>query len=173
MNPFLRRLLSVSLMVCSLGFAGIAWYGFNLDHVNLQEDIVSVSELPAAESDVAPQIEAQAAMTLEQYAVVTEKPIFSVDREPYVEKQAVVMDENAILNGQSAPVDNVDLRLNAVVLSGESRIALIQDLREKMLFTVHQGESIKGWKVVRLQARSVTLAKGGEEMLLELEVKPN
>ena len=61
--------------------------------------------------------------------------------------------------------------LNAVIITPERQLAIIQSGRGKTLQRISLGEEIDGWTLETIEPRSVLLKKGNETKNLELEIK--
>lgn len=93
---------------------------------------------------------------------ITQRPLFTEGRippeKPKKEQQVKV---------HAAPLK---LKLEGVVLSPESKVAIITDLQTKQLLRLSQGMSHANWKVVEVNEHSVTIQQGVKEIVLTLEL---
>ena len=88
---------------------------------------------------------------LADYAVVGERPLFNADRRPLPPPEAP---EAATAEAPPAPLDVV---LTSVVMSGDIRIAIVQDKKTSKSQSVRVGNALAGeqanWKLVELGPR--------------------
>lgn len=62
------------------------------------------------------------------------------------------------------------LKLEGVVISPESKVAIITDLQSNELLRLAQGMSHSNWKVTQVSEGSVTILQGVKEITLTLEI---
>lgn len=89
---------------------------------------------------------------LAEYAVVGERPLFNADRRP------LPPPENPDAGpAEAAPPAPLDVLLTSVVLSGDIRIAIVQDKKTNKSQSVRVGNALAGdqagWKLIELAAR--------------------
>ena len=72
-------------------------------------------------------------------------------------------------NGKSK-VSPLKLKLEGVVISPESKVAIITDLQSRELLRLAQGMSHSNWKVTEVSEGSVTIQQGVKEITLILEI---
>lgn len=91
--------------------------------------------------------------SLEDYAVVGERPLFNADRRPLPPPD----DPTASTAEAPPPPPPLDVLLTSVVLSGEIKLAIVQDKKSNTSQSVRVGEAMKGdlssWKLVELGPR--------------------
>lgn len=126
-----------------------------------------------AEDDISADITSlQSARPLEEYAVVSERPVFNEDRRP-----APVLAENGEI--EEPPVDEFlgqpDVKLAGVVITPSLRMATLKSPDHQQSLVAFEGKPLEGefgsWQVSRIEERMVTLSSAdGEEMQLELQV---
>jgi general secretion pathway protein N len=106
---------------------------------------------------------------LGDYAMVGERPLFNADRRPL----PVAEDPNATDNGAPVLVP-LDVVLTSVILSGDMRIAILQDNKSKKTQSVRVGAAIEGeqsgWKLVELGPRKATFEGPSGRNDVELRV---
>ncbi len=87
----------------------------------------------------------------EHYAEVGQRPLFNADRRP------VPPDEAPAGEAEAPPPAPLEITLTSVIISGDTRIAIVQDNRSRASQSVRVGSSLEGeqvgWKLVELQAR--------------------
>lgn len=155
-------------------FVSIALQGINKDYVaeSIAPDINNPVKNTAISVEEVNTI--KATDNINDYAVISQKPLFTLDRKPFT--PAPVEETKTIKTQPKAKkkaAETGKLRLNAVILSGDKKIALILDEKNKTLARVHEGENINGWEIKTVESHAAILSKGTNEMLLELEIKPN
>jgi general secretion pathway protein N len=113
----------------------------------------------------------QEAKPLEEYAVVSERPVFNEDRRP-----APVLDDGEFVD--ELPMDDVeapDVELAGVIITPTLRMATLRSKEHEQSLVAFEGKPLEGnfgtWQVSKIEERMVTLASAdGEEMQLELQV---
>lgn len=110
---------------------------------------------------------------LEQYAVVSERPVFNEDRRP-----APVLDEED--GGDDEGWDDVvvgapDVQLAGIIITPSLKMATLKSPDHPQSLVAFEGQPLEGdfgtWQVSRIDERMVTLSSAdGEEMQLELQV---
>ncbi len=130
----------------------------------------------AAESSdediVADIVSLQSARPLEEYAVVSERPVFNETRRP----APVLADGDA--EDELPPVDDVgapEVELAGIIITPSLRMATLKTKDQPHSLVAFEGKPLEGdfgtWQVSRIEERMVTLASAeGEEMQLELQV---
>ncbi len=109
--------------------------------------------------------------TIDQYAVITEHPVFNSSRLP-------VLDELPDDDPPPGPVDDVDapdVQLTGVIITPSIRMATLRQKGDSLSLVAFEGKPLEGnfgsWQVSRIDHREVTLSSaGGEEIQLQLEV---
>lgn len=109
------------------------------------------------ESPVQPFI----APPLTSFNEITERPLFTEGRLP-PEKPA---EEVAV----KIPVTPLRLSLEGVVITPQSRIAVITDLQTNELLRLAEGMSHSDWKVTKVEKDTVTITRGKQETILALQ----
>lgn len=109
---------------------------------------------------------------LSEYAMITRRPLFNEDRKPYIESKPVVEVKKP---AKKKPVREAKkkqiVKLSAVIITEDKRIALVQAGGERQLQKIMQGEEVNGWTLADVQPGYITLNMGDETMNIELEVK--
>lgn len=103
-----------------------------------------------------PQLDLSRAQTpiagLAEYAPVGERPLFNADRRPIPVPAAPGAGEAA-----PAPAAPLDVVLTSVILSGDTKIAIVLDKKTNKSQSVKLGDALAGeqagWKLVELEAR--------------------
>jgi hypothetical protein len=110
-------------------------------------------------------------LPLASYAVITERPLFSENRQP-----ASADGDSA---GESLPLDEPagapEVELSGVIITPTLRMVTLKRTDEAKSLVAFEGKPIEAdfgsWQVSSIQARTVTLTSGsGEELQLELKV---
>lgn len=173
MNISFEKILFWALMLGSIILVLMTINGINKNYLfGLPEMELNTLE----DESVEPQIETiiKKNKNLEDYKIILQKPLFSEDRKPFTPKPLESSKKlNTQLKNQKKSVDTARLRLNAVILSKDKKIALILDEKNNTLTKAHEGESINGWEIKKVDSHAAILGKGGNEILLELEIKSN
>jgi hypothetical protein len=95
------------------------------------------------------------------YPETTARPLFIPTRRPAPE--AVAAPQATFQKGQFV--------LQGVIAVGDNRIAMLREKSSGRIFRVERGREVNGIKVVDIQPEAVTLAMGGEEEKLSLNVQ--
>ena len=74
-----------------------------------------------------------------------------------------------VVQPESAPADRRSYELVGVTLFGKRRVALIQPSGGDRLQRISEGQRLDRWRVLRIEARSVVIAQGGETRELRLK----
>jgi hypothetical protein len=98
----------------------------------------------------------------EDYAVVTERPLFMPDRRPPEDQPEEALPEP--MSDQS--LDQVDL--NAVLITPSESIAWVMDAASREVRRVRQGDEVSGWEIRDILSDRVVLERQGETNTLVL-----
>lgn len=99
----------------------------------------------------------------DEYAVVTERPLFLPDRRPPSEEPEQAAEPES---EQLTDLDRMDL--NAVMITPASSLAWVRDPAEKKLVRLEPGDDLAGWSVQEIHSDRVLLERQGEEHKLIL-----
>jgi len=110
---------------------------------------------------------------LSSFDEITTRPLFFENREPftYLEPEEEVESPKKTVKKPATRKQQEQFMLNAVIITPDQRIAIIQSGRGKNLQTITLGESINGWTLEDVEYESVKLTNDDETKYLELEVK--
>jgi hypothetical protein len=108
---------------------------------------------------------------LEEYAVITERPVFNESRLPVLELDEGDADEELESEDMEAP----EIELAGVIITPTLRMATLRAKDIPNSLVAFEGRPLEGnfgsWQVSRIEAREVTLTSGdGEEMQLQLQI---
>lgn len=114
----------------------------------------------------------KSARPMEEYSVISERPVFNEDRRP---APVLLVDEEPT---DDLPIENVgapDVELAGVIITPSLKMATLRSKEHEQSLVAFEGQPLEGdfgtWQVSRIDARQVTLASAdGEELLLELQV---
>lgn len=109
---------------------------------------------------------------LEEYLVVSERPVFNEDRRP------APVGEEIVDAGPDIPevvVGAPDVQLAGIIITPSMRMATLKSPDHPQSLVAFEGKPLEGdfgtWQVSRIEERMVTLSSDdGEEMQLELQV---
>ncbi len=109
--------------------------------------------------------------SIDNYAVITEHPVFNNTRLPVIEDGLDDLEEELAEEEVDAP----DVQLTGVIITPSIRMATLRQEGEKLSLVAFEGRPLEGnfgsWHVSRIDHREVTLSSGeGEEIQLKLEV---
>ncbi len=160
MNPFLgRQPLVVALAVAAAVLLTVLGFetGFG---TRLRTGIpATTARAPAAQSKLLPPLAASDAEQL--YPETTARPLFIATRRPAPKQEAA--QQSAMKRGQ--------FQLQGVTIAGDIRIALLREKSSGRIHRVEKGKDINGMKLAEVSPESVTLAQGGEQEVLPLQVQ--
>jgi len=109
---------------------------------------------------------------IENYAVVTERPVFNESRLPELESDADAEEEEVT---EEEEVEAPELELAGVVITPSVRMVTLREKNARQSLVAFEGQPLEGdygsWHVSRIAPREITLASGdGRELQLQLEV---
>jgi hypothetical protein len=125
------------------------------------ENLVAGLELP----------ELEVTESLENYAVITERPVFNESRLPVLDLDEGDADEEL----QPEDVEAPEIELAGVVITPTLRMATLRAKDMPNSLVAFEGMPLEGnfgsWQISRIEPREVTLTSGdGEEMQLQLQI---
>ena len=136
----------------------------------------SGSDADAAEDGSSPSGEIpqlQAAGPIEEFAVITERPVFNDTRQPILLLDSDEDEDEDALD--DVDVEAPDVELAGVVITPDVRVATLRLKGEDASLIAFEGQPLEGsfgsWQVSEVQARHVVMRSGdGEEIRLDLQV---
>ncbi len=106
---------------------------------------------------------------MDQYADVAQRPLFNSDRRPLPPDQVADGDVEA-----APPPSPLELTLTSVIISGEVKIAIVQDTRNQTTQSVRVGNNLEGdqsaWKLVELGPRKAVFEGPGGRTEADLRI---
>lgn len=149
---------TIALLILCLALAGgVAWQWRNPPSVQ------SVLERRGAAPDgrgEAPGVVAPTFAPVTSYEEIVARPLFSQDRRPPPEAPAPTV----------APVaGGGSYALEGVASTPGKQVAVVRNTLTRKVYRAGKGESIEGWLVAEVAARSVVLERGSQRQTLELE----
>jgi hypothetical protein len=116
--------------------------------------------------------ELQAVESIEEYAVITERPIFNETRLPVL---TLGMNENSDEELQQEDIDAPEMELAGVIITPSLRMATLREKGNETSLVAFEGMPLEGnygtWQISRIEPREVTLSSGdGEEVQLQLQI---
>ena len=129
---------------------------------SVQDDAITALDVPQLE-DSEP---------LEEYAVITERPVFNASRLPIIEEDA---EEEADELEEEEEVEAPELELAGVVITPSIRMVTLRTEDRSESLVAFEGQPLEGdfgtWQVTEIEPREITLASdSGEELQLKLQV---
>lgn len=163
-NPVGRVLAAVAgvLVVVAL-LLGVVW---SLPPAGSADSVGGADETLMPE---VPQLEESE--PIENYAVVTERPVFNESRQPELE---LGLAEEGDEESQEE-VDAPEVELAGVIITPSLRMVTLREKEAGESLVAFEGQPLEGaygsWHVSRIAPREITLSSGdGEELQLKLEV---
>jgi hypothetical protein len=110
---------------------------------------------------------------LEDFAVVTDRPVFNESRQP--ELGADAAGEGDADGESDAPVDAPELILAGVVITPSLKMVTLREKKARESLVAFEGQPLQGdyggWHVSHIAPREITLASGdGRELQLQLQI---
>lgn len=162
-QPLPRRIKFIlSGLICILGYT--LW--LQLNHPVMLPVNDNSDSKPIVNNTLSSQDNQQETLEISDYDEMINRPLFFEDRKPYV-----YVEPKTKKRKQTASKKTNHYSLSAIMMSTDKKLAIIQSGRKKIVQRLSIGESIDGWIVENIQARSVSLKKGNEIKKLELEIK--
>ncbi len=96
------------------------------------------------------------------YLTVGEQPLFAFDRRPYV----------AVVEQAAAPGPHVEFQLTAVILAGDTQIALLKSNLTPAVRRLAINETLDGWTLAEIRPEQVVLRRSTETVTVELRHNP-
>jgi general secretion pathway protein N len=144
----LPTLLLATVAFWSLLALVVAYAGLGGRYSLHPDDASRVPELPRLDLSRAQN----PLQSLDQYAIVGERPLFNADRRPIPVPDAAPADGNA-----PPPPAPLDVVLTSVILSGDVKIGIFLDKKSNKSQSVRVGANLageqSGWKLVELAPR--------------------
>lgn len=109
---------------------------------------------------------------LERFAVISERPLFSENRQPELLSEE---GEGELEDLAEVPVDAPEVELSGVIITPSLRMATLRVKDAAGSLVAFEGKPLEGpygsWHISRIEPRAVTLSSGsGEDLQLELQV---
>lgn len=153
--------MSLVLLAISVALGALFYLQWHKDIAEAYGYADSTSEKAAGEYELA-SVPGFQPIPYASLSEINERPLFSEGRIP---------PEKPDNNPQSAPrAAPLKLKLEGVVISPESKVAIITDLQTRELLRLSQGMSHRDWKVKAVSEGSVTIQQGEKEITLLLEL---
>lgn len=105
---------------------------------------------------------------LNRYQAIVQRPLFNDTRRPIVEKKPGASE--AELAAQKTPTELPPVTLTGVIITPDSRYAMIRNTRNNEFFALTVGTTLEGWNVDSINPRRVVFSNGGGQQVVELEV---
>ncbi len=121
--------------------------GVDVNYPSILKDIITVHSLP-------------------MYREIADRPLFSPSRKPSPKPEALT--QVAVVK---EPMD-YSLKLNGVSITGKSRTALVWHTTERKYYALERGDTVRNWKVQKINPESVVLSQNGTNMELVLRDEP-
>jgi len=123
-------------------------------------------------SEEVPQL--KVAEPIENYAVITDRPMFNQSRQPIIGESAGAGDEEEDFDSDEN-VDAPDVILAGVVITPELRVATLRLKDSPESLMAFEGQPLEGnfgsWHLSRIEPRQVILESGaGQQVRLELQI---
>ncbi|GJM10131.1 MAG: hypothetical protein DHS20C11_24070 [Lysobacteraceae bacterium] len=120
--------------------------------------------------------EVQRLDSMKEYDLITQRPLFNEDRQPWVAPPEVVDGPGEGGKEPEIPEVKLDVRLTGVIISPQVKIALLADNATKQSMSVREGMPLEGplaaWQVASISPREVSFrsSQNDSEAVVELDV---
>ena len=104
---------------------------------------------------------------LVQYAAISERPLFSASRRPARRAQKPLQPQQP-----AKPPQLKKYSLSAIIITGEQRLAMIQDNRTRSMLRLREGDELDSWRVQKISKDTVSLGFAGEVQKMILRRLP-
>lgn len=170
MTPAVNTWLKHTLIGLCILFSGILLYEITRNYGAGTDGTAATEEASAQKPD---STDDNPVASLDDYAAIIERPLFSEDRRPYEPEVAEAAPDRPAGPVNTPVTKREEYSLSAVIISGDKRIALIETRNGKKIHRLREGEDLDGWTLTEVQPARVSLNKGGEVKDLELRVVPS
>lgn len=104
---------------------------------------------------------------LDEYAEVTARPLFNEDRRPDPEEEG---GEGEPEQEQLAGLEPPPVTLSGVIITPETRVAMLEHNRRNEQLALEQGDTLDGWTLESVEERRIVFASGDalEPVMLEV-----
>ena len=170
-----RRLLL--LIACAAALAAYAvWSGSAGSLLTLAGagDAAAVAEAPApraAENKMPTEpipLNPLAAVTVEQFAEIVDRPLFNPTRTPPVEAAGPVQDAAPAPRAPEESAKPEDFTLLAVAVADDARIAMLRWNKTNEVFHLKQGQFLSDWELRSVGEKEVTIGRNDVSFSLKL-----
>jgi hypothetical protein len=104
----------------------------------------------------------QETVSVSQFIEILNRPLFVEGRMPDEEEQAEELQES-----RAQPLK---LKLEGIVIGLDSRVAVVRDMTNNNLLRIAEGMTHNGWKVEKVNKKSVDFKRDEETQSIELEI---
>ncbi|PCJ40019.1 MAG: hypothetical protein COA71_12690 [SAR86 cluster bacterium] len=104
------------------------------------------------------------------YSIISDRPLFTVDRQPY---QAPIQELPPETTAPSStpelePEEEINFSIQGIILSPQTQIALLKLGNSSDVQRVRVGESIESWEITAIENNQVVIQKNGNVRTLLL-----
>jgi general secretion pathway protein N len=151
------------LLLACLGLSAVIYDELTDDPPPPVGRVADASPAPAAVA-VPPDEAPFTLPALESLKEVTDRPLFSAARRPAAARTA-----------QQTASDLSSLQLRGVIISDQSRLALVQQAKSAAIMRVKEGQELQGWTVQSILPDRVVVQRGAsvQELKLRIDMPPN
>lgn len=151
------------LLLVAIGIACITFYLQWINPPRTQE-LATQQAQTKAESKKRSSATPFVAPSLNIYKEITDRPLFTEGRLPPEEPKLSV-------KAPVAPQIPLNMRLEGVVITPKSRVAVIRDLNSNRLLRVSEGMNQNDWKLEAVDTSSATIVRRGKKIELQLKIE--
>jgi len=155
-----------------LRLAAISWFTISTLFIACyaQDEQAAEADEPADQAVIPSTAHAppEATESIDIYKEIVERPLFSETRRP---PDPVTEPVAPTLPTRATPAARADVVLLGIVITPDSRRAVLRSVSEKQADFKSLGDDVNGWQLDAIEPRKVRLTRGTEEKVLELERK--
>jgi len=98
---------------------------------------------------------------LTTFSVLTTRPLFVEGRRPPPDEEP--LPDVPVAQVDVPKQDPLQMNLSAILIDGKERIALLRETKKDVSNRLRQGDDFMGWKVEKIEADRVVMARGSEK----------
>ncbi len=129
----------------------------NIDKKSIDKNELSISDIQLGTPPIS------------DFDEMINRPLFFEDRQPFIYEE--IVEKKLKQKKRYSRKSSEEYFLNAVVITPEKKIAIIQSSKAKEPQRIALGETINGWTLESIEAKEIKLSSGKETKTLVLEVK--
>ncbi len=152
----------ILLLICTLLMfvIYIEWQG--LDDINTTLDIDNGNKQDLKQDSEILNNISQSNIAISQFVEILNRPLFVQGRMPFEEEQ---QEKN-----NTTILSQLKLTLEGIVISPESRVAVVRDITNNSIVRLEVGMIHNGWRLKNVQKQSADFERGDETQTIQIEL---